>query len=289
MCYKDAGTAVTASCLRRPGAGPAARLQPRRLLPHQPEAGQLPGDPLERRRQRLPDRGDDGGRPDADPVPDDATADAEHRRPTDDHAPTPDDAEPDADHADADDQPDPDRRPTRPTSPTPTAAADAAGDPLTVSDATTTSVRLSWPAAARAPGTASCSTAARSARTRSTAVRDRRPAAGDRVPGADRRCGAAARTPRVTVRTRGRDQPPPGGWFRCRNALTGAAADLYGSRGPTGPRWSLAGRPAAQPAVAARRGRRGYQLRSKATGSASRRRSATAGAPLVQRACDAAA
>ena len=53
MCYVDAGGVVmTQVCATSQRA--AARLQPRRLLQHQPGRRQLPGHPLERGQQRLP-------------------------------------------------------------------------------------------------------------------------------------------------------------------------------------------------------------------------------------------
>jgi hypothetical protein len=164
---------------------------------------------------------------------------------------------------------------------------------LTVSDTTSTSTRLTWPAAASgSPRYGVVLNDRTLGWTRSTSVRiiGMTPDTEYRAQIVTRASGGAAKahTRVATVRTAAAAPPAEGGWFRLSNALTGAAADLYGARSadrtpvvlrrPTGSAsqsWQLV------PAGAG-----AYQLRSKATQKCVTPLGAAAeGAPLVQQAC----
>ncbi|WP_436498856.1 RICIN domain-containing protein [Actinokineospora sp. HUAS TT18] len=189
---------------------------------------------------------------------------------------------------------------SRPTSPSPTSTTGSkpptttspvppSDKELTVSDVTTTSVRLSWPVAAVGTRYGVVINGRVLGTTKATAVRvvGLRPATEYRAKIV---VGDQQYTDEASVRTKAAEQPK-GGWFRLTNALTGGSAELYGSQtadntpliarsstGAANQSWEL---------VAAGDG---HQLRSKATGKCvAALGEVKPGAPLVQSECGSAA
>ncbi|HVK25492.1 MAG TPA: RICIN domain-containing protein, partial [Actinokineospora sp.] len=178
--------------------------------------------------------------------------------------------------------------PTTTTSPVPPGLKE-----LTVSDVTTTSARLSWPAAAVGTRYGVVFDGRQLGVTKATGVR----VMGMR-PGTDYKVqivvvGDTTKpyTDTVALRTKSAEKPRPGGFFRLSNALTGYSAELYGSlTDDDTPLITRASTGAANQAWELVAAGEGFQLRSKATGKCvSTLGRARPNAPLVQSACGAAA
>jgi fibronectin type III domain protein len=177
--------------------------------------------------------------------------------------------------------PDPTGTPTGTATPTATGSVAK----LTAADVTATSARLSWPAAART--------------SRYAVVVDGRTAATVRATSASLTGLAPGTTYQVKIVVRGADHtdvlavttpaavaPAASTWFTLTNALTGDAADLYGSRSALRtPLVSFAGNGGASQAWQLA----GGKLVSKATGRCAGPLRPAAGSPLVQQECATAA
>ncbi len=166
-------------------------------------------------------------------------------------------------------------------SPTPTGGA--AG--LTVTAVTTTSVRLSWPAAARGSRYGVVVDGRTAGTVRSTSV-----TLNGLAPGRTYRLkivvGGVDHTGEATVTTPAAAVPAAGTWFALTNALTGDSADLYGARSALNtPLVTFAGNGSANQAWRLDGGKLVAKATGKCAGPLGR---AVAGSPLVQLECAAA-
>ena len=178
--------------------------------------------------------------------------------------------------------------PSATPTPTPTVSPGPNGSTakLTVVNVTATSIRLSWPAAARGSRYGVVVNGQNIGRVRSAAV-----SITGLTPGSAYRLqimiGATAYTDEVEVHTPAAATPAAGTWFALTNALSGDVADLYGASSADGtPLVAFAGNGGANQHWQLV----GGKLRSQATGKCvATLGRAVAGAPLVQQDCATAA